>query len=111
MNTLPCFKRTCNNEVVEGEYGVLPFYCNDCQKEMKEDVERDKAIDKSLADPKIKCPECGARMLIRFGPIGAFYGCSKYPSCRGTKDKDPKTSTMKGLAPSFGKGGGYYVKE
>ena len=31
-----------------------------------------------------KCPECGSEMYIRKGPFGEFYGCSKYPRCRGT---------------------------
>jgi len=31
------------------------------------------------------CPECGARMVIREGPYGKFYGCSKFPYCRGTR--------------------------
>lgn len=31
-----------------------------------------------------KCPRCGARMYARTGRYGKFYGCSKYPYCRGT---------------------------
>ena len=29
------------------------------------------------------CPECGARTVFRRGPHGSFYGCSKFPGCRG----------------------------
>jgi len=32
------------------------------------------------------CPKCGAPMKYREGPYGRFYGCSKYPSCRGTRN-------------------------
>ncbi|MGA0615657.1 topoisomerase DNA-binding C4 zinc finger domain-containing protein [Paracoccus sp. KR1-242] len=32
------------------------------------------------------CPTCGARMLRRLGRRGAFWGCSRYPGCRGTRN-------------------------
>lgn len=32
-----------------------------------------------------KCPRCGAAMVLRNGSYGAFYGCSKYPACKGTR--------------------------
>jgi len=31
------------------------------------------------------CPKCGSPMIRRTGPYGAFYGCSKYPNCSGTR--------------------------
>lgn len=31
------------------------------------------------------CPKCGARMVRRNGRYGAFYGCTNYPRCRGTR--------------------------
>jgi superfamily I DNA and/or RNA helicase len=31
-----------------------------------------------------KCPKCGSRMHLRTGRYGKFYGCSKYPYCKGT---------------------------
>jgi hypothetical protein len=31
------------------------------------------------------CPKCGARMVLRVGPYSKFYGCSKFPYCRGTR--------------------------
>lgn len=30
------------------------------------------------------CPKCGNRMVKRNGRLGEFWGCSKYPSCKGT---------------------------
>ncbi len=33
-----------------------------------------------------KCPKCGAPMVLRTGKNGKFYGCSKFPSCKGTRD-------------------------
>lgn len=40
-----------------------------------------------------KCPKCGSTMIIRIARRGSntgnkFYGCSKYPHCKGTIDAD-----------------------
>ncbi len=34
----------------------------------------------------VKCPACGAEMIIRVGRAGAFLACSRYPECRETRD-------------------------
>ncbi len=34
----------------------------------------------------IKCEQCGANMLIRFGRHGAFLACSRYPECKNTSN-------------------------
>ncbi len=31
-----------------------------------------------------KCPACGSDMVLREGYKGKFYGCSKFPACKGT---------------------------
>ena len=31
------------------------------------------------------CPRCNARMVLRHGRFGKFYGCSKFPYCKGTR--------------------------
>lgn len=31
------------------------------------------------------CPECGGSMQLRRGKYGEFWGCLKYPDCRGTR--------------------------
>jgi len=33
------------------------------------------------------CRECGARMVLRSGSRGRFYGCSKYPRCNYAEDE------------------------
>ena len=33
-----------------------------------------------------RCPKCGSKMVLRSGKRGRFYGCSRYPSCMGTRD-------------------------
>jgi DNA topoisomerase-1 len=37
------------------------------------------------------CPECGAKLVIRFGRYGAFLSCSNYPECKFTRDHDQAT--------------------
>lgn len=32
------------------------------------------------------CPKCGSRMVARHGRYGYFYGCARYPYCRGTRN-------------------------
>jgi len=32
------------------------------------------------------CPECGAKLILRNGKRGEFYGCSGYPKCKYTKN-------------------------
>ena len=31
------------------------------------------------------CPRCGSKMILRKGKFGTFYGCSKFPYCKGTR--------------------------
>lgn len=37
------------------------------------------------AGEAVKCPKCGKKMVQRTGAKGAFFGCSTYPKCNGTK--------------------------
>jgi len=32
------------------------------------------------------CPDCNSKMISRKGKYGVFWGCSKYPECKGTRD-------------------------
>lgn len=32
------------------------------------------------------CPRCGMMTQARYGRYGSFWGCMRYPSCRGTED-------------------------
>jgi len=42
--------------------------------------------------PDVKCPECGADMVVRRSRRGPFLGCSRYPKCRGTAQLDGAAS-------------------
>lgn len=35
---------------------------------------------------EVKCPECQGPMLRRKSAHGAFFGCARFPNCRGTRD-------------------------
>jgi len=35
----------------------------------------------------IKCPKCGHGMVARTGRYGKFYGCSRYPYCKGIRQR------------------------
>jgi ssDNA-binding Zn-finger/Zn-ribbon topoisomerase 1 len=37
------------------------------------------------------CPECNSKMVSRKGQFGTFWGCSKYPDCRGTRDSQGRS--------------------
>lgn len=33
-----------------------------------------------------ECPKCGGKVLLKDGKFGKFYGCSKFPTCKFTRD-------------------------
>lgn len=35
---------------------------------------------------RLVCPECGEKMVKRYGARGEFWGCSGYPGCHGTRN-------------------------
>ena len=37
-----------------------------------------------------KCPKCGAKLILKKGIYGAFYGCSNYPKCKYTEPINKK---------------------
>jgi hypothetical protein len=50
------------------------------------------APERESASPKprqtivgINCPRCASGMILRTGRYGKFYGCSRFPSCKGTR--------------------------
>jgi len=38
-------------------------------------------------DANPRCPKCGSIMVIRKGVHGEFWGCTKFPNCRGTRNR------------------------
>ena len=45
------------------------------------------------SEPVWGCPICGtAPMKLRTGRNGEFYGCERYPDCKGTRERDGSSS-------------------
>ena len=40
--------------------------------------------NKTWHKPKL-CPDCGSTMRLRYSRFGAFFGCSQFPDCKGTR--------------------------
>ena len=40
----------------------------------------------SKIDNSRHCPRCSSGMILRNGRRGKFYGCSRFPRCRGTRE-------------------------
>lgn len=38
------------------------------------------------------CPICGSKMHKKTGKFGVFYGCSKYPDCKGVRNEAKEVS-------------------
>jgi ssDNA-binding Zn-finger/Zn-ribbon topoisomerase 1 len=59
-----------------------------------------------------KCPQCGSDMALREGYKGKFYGCTKFPGCKGTanyegeQEKCPKCGSQ--MLLKNGKNGRFY---
>lgn len=54
-------------------------FCKDCKsKKIKGDSN---VTDEDV----VTCPLCGEKMILRTGRYGKFYGCSRYPYCKGTR--------------------------
>jgi len=47
-------------------------------------AEHDAQEEERRAEIDLKCPLCGAPMELREGKFGRFYGCTRYPKCKGT---------------------------
>lgn len=42
----------------------------------------------------VQCPECEAPMVLRASKYGVFYGCSRYPDCKGSHGAHPDGKPM-----------------
>lgn len=78
-----------------GAYNIKLFSTQDLAQQYK-DKKHDAygKIDEIRADTEVvkvpieetKCPECDGPMVSRKGKYGIFWGCKRYPDCRGTRD-------------------------
>ncbi len=70
-------------KILEDFYG--PFTK---ELESKEDIE--KLTTLGDADPKLKCPKCKGKMIIKLGRTGKFISCAKFPDCDGARTIEGK---------------------
>jgi very-short-patch-repair endonuclease len=50
------------------------------------------------------CPMCGSKMKLRNGYRGKFYGCVRFPGCRGTRNRGDVISSSAELAGAQAQG-------
>jgi ssDNA-binding Zn-finger/Zn-ribbon topoisomerase 1 len=89
-----CGSRTVYNQ---GKFGPF-FYCEDeCGwsvnlKELARHGRKRTSADSGENLPKQgpPCPLCKGKTLLRNGRNGPFFGCIKYPDCKGTTDIAPR---------------------
>jgi len=48
-------------------------------------LERARDLWRWVLDPKHYCPQCKHLLVEREGKFGTFLGCSRYPTCKGTR--------------------------
>jgi superfamily I DNA and/or RNA helicase/very-short-patch-repair endonuclease len=63
-------------------YGRFCKFCKGYVSTKK--FERKSKTATIISSDKI-CPRCSSKMILRSGRYGKFYGCSKFPYCRGTR--------------------------
>ena len=49
-------------------------------------VEAKRKVHEAVEEDAPRCPECGQSMRLRNGKSGQFWGCSAYPTCKGTQN-------------------------
>jgi ssDNA-binding Zn-finger/Zn-ribbon topoisomerase 1 len=65
-------------------YGRFCNHCKGIVKLVRADTKTKRAISGNIETDRI-CPRCGSNMILRSGRYGKFYGCSRFPYCRGTR--------------------------
>lgn len=79
------------DQIADGEREYEPtlreFY-KPFSKDVKEKEKTAKLTNLGDANPKFKCPTCGADMIIKLGRGGKFLSCEKFPKCKGMRNID-----------------------
>lgn len=71
----------------EYELTLREFY-KPFSADVKEKEKTAKLTNLGNADPKLKCPICGADMIIKLGRSGKFLSCETFPKCKGMRNID-----------------------
>jgi len=61
-------------------------FCRDCKGFVSFEKSESSTVVIDTDTITKSCPKCGSGMVLRNGRYGSFYGCSKYPYCRGTRN-------------------------
>ena len=59
--------------------------CKSCKKRTTKSSFQTKSTMGTSTEKGKLCPVCNSMMMLRNGKYGIFYGCSKYPYCKGTR--------------------------
>ncbi len=51
-------------------------------------------MDEIAKQHDVACPDCGAPMRLRESKHGLFYGCTRYPECKGTHGAHPNGAPL-----------------
>jgi DNA topoisomerase-1 len=79
------------DQIAEGkrEYvKTLKDFYKPFDKDVKSKEKIEKITNLGEAPADIKCPKCGASMIIKLGRSGKFLSCSRYPECDGARTID-----------------------
>mgnify|MGYP005854058213 CR=1 FL=1 len=63
-------------------YGRKCAFCKGIKSQSRKIKKKEKIGTKNKS---VKCPKCDSSMILRKSKYGKFYGCSKFPRCRGTR--------------------------
>lgn len=75
-------------EILSVLEGQIPEPTPDCDWCKYANVMSDKSMiqSSSPASQDLSCPKCGSAMTTKQGRYGPFLSCTKYPSCKGTRN-------------------------
>ncbi|MEK6765781.1 MAG: topoisomerase DNA-binding C4 zinc finger domain-containing protein [Planctomycetota bacterium] len=59
--------------------------CISCKHRTRKASFQTKSVPNTSTEKGKLCPACNSVMVLRNGKYGKFYGCSKYPYCKGTR--------------------------
>lgn len=69
----------------KNEFEIMIF--GDCfslkKKETISNLKLESKLEKQEIIDFTLCPICSSKMKLRTGPYGSFWGCSKFPTCKG----------------------------
>jgi len=63
---------------------------NDCRmnQQVFEKLALEAAASPQASEEERICPKCGSELKLRSGRFGEFWGCTGYPGCRYTENKE-----------------------